>query len=424
MKNRRFNPFTRSVLSGLTIAFCSILFYVLLINFKSVRAQLAVYFNILLPFVIGIVLAFLLARPINFFERKLFSRFRARRALSILTVYLLLFIVIVGIIAIIFPQIVSSFNMLWGLFDKAEEQLPVYVAKFHLDADLVQKVFGSWEDILTKAMKAVQSSVPQILSVGYSISSGFINTLMAVFASIYMLASKEKLVFQAKKVIYAIFPQKRAKFIVTLASQSNHVFSDFITGKLIDSAIIGVICFIGMLVIHRPYAVLISVIVGVTNIIPFFGPFIGAIPSAFVLLFVDPVKCLLFLVFILALQQFDGNYLGPRILGDSTGLSPLWVLFAITVGGGLFGFLGMLFGVPTFAVIYNLIGQLINSRLKNKNIDTAALAAAGGGTISKTEAAADENISAETDAAKENGSKTYDNNKIGASQPKDDGKAD
>ena len=172
-----------------------------------------------------------------------------------------------------------------------------------------------------------------------------------------------------RKVIYAFLPMEKARRTLTVCRNANRVFNGFIYGKLIDSAIIGVLCFILMSLFKMPFALLISVVVGVTNVIPFFGPFIGAIPSVMILLMVDPIVAIEFGVLILILQQFDGNILGPKILGDSTGLSAIWVLVAIIVGGGLFGFVGMVIGVPTFAVLYSLTSDLLARRLKAKGID-------------------------------------------------------
>jgi len=184
--------------------------------------------------------------------------------------------------------------------------------------------------------------------------------------AIYMLLSKEKFLAQSKKVMVALFPEKRCNRILEVARRTNRIFSGFVLGKIIDSAIIGIICYIVMSIIRLPYPMLISVIVGVTNVIPFFGPLIGAIPSAFLILLIDPLQCVIFIAFIVILQQFDGNILGPRILGDSVGLSSFWILISITVFSGIFGFAGMVLGVPVFAVMYMLLSDLVSRKLKEK----------------------------------------------------------
>ena len=195
-----------------------------------------------------------------------------------------------------------------------------------------------------------------------------LNFLIGLIVSVYLLFSKEQYSAQCKKMTYAFLKTNHANMLLHLTKKSNEIFGGFIIGKIIDSAIIGVLCFIGLSLIKMPYTLLVSVIVGVTNVIPFFGPYIGAIPSAFLILLSDPKKGLYFIIFILVLQQIDGNVIGPKILGNSTGLSPFWVVFSILIGGGMFGFVGMIMGVPTFAVIYYIISMITSQRLERKNL--------------------------------------------------------
>ena len=209
------------------------------------------------------------------------------------------------------------------------------------------------------------------LTVGViNIVSEILNALIGIIISIYVLFSKEQFASQCKKGVYAIFKPSHANMILHLTIKSNEIFGGFIIGKIIDSIIIGVLCFISLSVLNMPYTLLVSVIVGVTNVIPFFGPYIGAIPSAILIMLSDPKMGIYFIIFILILQQLDGNIIGPKILGDSTGLSAFWVVFAILLGGGLFGFVGMILGVPTFAVIYYIVNMLVNHRLEKKKLPT------------------------------------------------------
>ena len=194
------------------------------------------------------------------------------------------------------------------------------------------------------------------------------DAVIGLIVMVYLLNMKDKLLTQAKMIIYGVFPMKIANKVIEEARYVHSVFGGFIIGKLLDSLIIGLLCFVVMSVAGMPYVLLVSVIVGVTNIIPFFGPFIGAVPSAFLILMDDPMMCLYFLILILLLQQFDGNILGPKILGDSTGLSSFWVLFAILLFGGLFGFVGMIVGVPTFAVFYRLVTELVTYLLGKRQL--------------------------------------------------------
>ena len=207
------------------------------------------------------------------------------------------------------------------------------------------------------------------LTVGlYTLIMEMFHAVIGVIVSVYILFGKETFINQSKKAAYAIFPAERANLLIHIAVKTNEIFGGFIIGKMIDSIIIGILCFIGTSILKMPYAMLVSVIVGVTNVIPFFGPYIGAIPSAVLIALADPMKGIYFLIFILLLQQFDGNFLGPKILGNSTGLTGFWVIFAITVFGGLFGILGMIVGVPIFAVIYAAIKAVVNTFLRKKDL--------------------------------------------------------
>ena len=197
-----------------------------------------------------------------------------------------------------------------------------------------------------------------------------LNIMIGVIISVYLLVSKQKFVGQGKKVLYALFYERQANNILEVVRKSHSIFSGFISGKLIDSLIIGVLCFIGMSIMKMPYIPLVSVLVGVTNVIPFFGPYLGAIPSILLILLISPGKGIMFLIFIIILQQLDGNIIGPKILGSSTGLSAFWVIFAILIGSGLFGIIGMIAGVPVFAVIYYLIKTGLEYSLRKKNLPT------------------------------------------------------
>ena len=198
--------------------------------------------------------------------------------------------------------------------------------------------------------------------------SELFNAIIGVIISVYLLFGKENFSMQSKKAVYAMMKPAHANMLLHLTIKSNEIFGGFIIGKIIDSAIIGVLCFIGLSLLNMPYTLLVSVIVGVTNVIPFFGPYIGAIPSAILIMLQDPKMGIYFIIFILILQQIDGNIIGPKILGNSTGLSAFWVVFSILLGGGLFGFVGMILGVPTFAVIYYVVKMLVDHRLEQKNL--------------------------------------------------------
>ena len=248
------------------------------------------------------------------------------------------------------------------------------ITRFDLEGEGINELLVSYQELMAgltkKTITAVSEALPQILNFGVAVGNGVITGVTALIASIYMLSGKERLVPQLKKLIYAIFPTEKASWFLSVCSQANNVFVGFINGKLIDSAIIGVLCFVLNLILQIPYNILIAVVIGVTNVIPFFGPFIGAVPATLLILIQSPIKALWFVLFVLVLQQLDGNVIGPKILGNTTGLSSFWVLFAILLFGGLWGFVGMIVGVPLFAVIYDVIKKLVIHGLKrNKEID-------------------------------------------------------
>lgn len=224
-----------------------------------------------------------------------------------------------------------------------------------LPSDVVDSLVISFEDALNSLYAVLRATLPVLMDFTVKFSAGVLNWVLGLIISVYMFMGKERFFAQAKKLLYALFEKDTVDEILRQTRDSHAIFSGFITGKILDSLIIGLICFACLSVFRMPYAMLISVIVGVTNVIPYFGPFIGAIPSVFIMLTVSPIKALFLALFILVLQQFDGNILGPKILGQSTGLSAFWVVFSIMLFGGLFGFVGMFIGVPTFAVIYSNI---------------------------------------------------------------------
>lgn len=371
----------------------SICFYYLLFHRASISNALSALFRITMPILDGLLLAYLLTPVLNGIEKRCMiplcekckinvepTKNKKRiRMLSILLTILLVCIALYVFFATVIPQLIKSIQSI--IF-----QFPIYVNNLtHWITNLlannpdieatVMEVLNRYSGELNNFLN--QSLLPGINELVKSLSLSFLGFLMRLWnlilgfiISIYILGSKELFAGQAKKIVYALFETKTANLIISDVRFTHRTFSGFMVGKIIDSIIIGFICFFGTSIMGTPYAVLISVIVGVTNVIPFFGPYLGAIPSALLILMVDPIQCLYFIIFILVLQQFDGNFLGPKILGDSTGLSSFWVLFAITLFGGLFGVLGMIVGVPVFAVIYAAIRSIINQLLQKKQLPT------------------------------------------------------
>ena len=384
---RRFRIFTKRMLMYLAVAFFGIILYFALNNYDTLLAAISRFVFVFRPFIYGAVIAFLLDIPTRYFER-VFRKFKKPRVLAIPTTYLCSFLVLILLVRLIAPQIIdSAFSLINNVnlyFENLNELMDNIESQFHLDPDTVNQFRISYEDVLNQLLSMLRELLPGIVDFSVKVGSGVINFLTALISSVYMLASKDKLFRQSRRALYAFTPKKAAEAVRRVIRLSSDVFSGFIGGKIFESVIVGVICFIGITIIDAfligiPFIPLITIIVTVTNIIPFFGPFIGAIISAMILLMVDPMGAFWFLVFILILQQFDGNYMGPKILGVSTGLPALWVLVAIIVGGGLFGITGMIAGVPALAVLHTLMRELIDNRLKTLGYDSDAVEVANGG---------------------------------------------
>lgn len=360
----------------------SILFLFLLFRGAVLKMALEKLWNIILPFVYGAVMAYLLKPICNFFE-KWFSTLIVRKlkwkkgrkiieSLSITCSLIAGLIVITLLIMIIVPQLMKS---LTGIINEIPKTINEILSRLDYHVGNKETIENQIEQFLNGIIVNLEqwADAGLLLNLQFvitGVSSGVIsiivvlkNIIIGIIIAAYLLAGRKKFAAQGEIVLYSILKEKWADFILEEVRLTDQMFSSFITGKLIDSAIIGVICFIWMWAFDMPFSVLISVIIGITNIIPFFGPFIGGIPSGILILFVDPLKCIWFLIFILVLQQFDGNILGPKILGNTTGLSSFWVLFSILFFGGLFGFVGMIIGVPTFAVIYDIIKKLVGKGL-------------------------------------------------------------
>ncbi len=359
----------------------AVAFAFLLLRIQSIRAFFGLILSALQPVLIGIVLAYLLCPAAKALERLLrkgkIKRFA--RLLSTLLTLLLAFAVLVLFCVLLLPQLAESVS---GLVADLPEMLRTQLDRLsaYLETDdeaaaSVLQMLSSAETYLADWIKThMLSTVTAVANSVLSVGSALINFVVSVIVTIYLLLDRERYLAQCRKLFFALSRNERFNSaVLDAAHQTNLIFSGFIRGKLVDSLIVGIICFVCLALMRMPYALVISVIVGVTNIIPMFGPFIGAIPSAFLLLLVSPAKCLVFLVFIVILQQVDGNIIGPRILGDSTGLSALYVTVAMLVFGKLLGFAGMLVGVPLFATLYYIVKRLAEASLarRGKPTDTA-----------------------------------------------------
>ncbi len=381
--------FARGVAMFFVIAAC-ILFYFALLRAAEISDGVRKIFSVSKPIIYGLAIAYLLNPIVKGIDKRLLPflekrtpGFKKKRQLSrsvgILVSIMFLLAVIVALLNMMIPELYRSIRDMILTVPSQMNRFLTTFAEINSGDTTLERLL---ENIMEEATAFIQNwmrtdlmarvnEVMSSLTVGViNILRELLNLVIGLIVSVYVLYSKEKFSRQSKKIIYAVFQPPTANMILHLTVKSNEIFGGFIIGKIIDSAIIGVLCFIGLSILDMPYTMLVSVIVGVTNVIPFFGPYIGAIPSAVLILLADPRMGVYFIIFIIALQQFDGNVLGPKILGDTTGLSAFWVVFSILIGGGLFGFPGMILGVPTFAVIYYIVNMLVNSRLERKKLPT------------------------------------------------------
>ena len=374
---------------------CCIAVFTVIFKYAALKNACAVILGVLQPILIGEVMGYLfnpLMRRIDEgccdlilpkVKKKEKVRHMIRTVSSILTV--LIFLTVFGlIIYMIVPALIESIVNLVNTMSANVENFIAWYEQLSIPG----KGSGAWESYLLMAAQAIENwfdhtLMPQLQDFAQwrdyltSITVSAINVVVVLknvviglIVSVYVLMEKERFEGQAKKITFAVLPIKQANALIQIVHKVDQIFGGFIIGKIIDSIIIGIICFIGCSILRMPYTLLISVIIGVTNVIPFFGPLIGAIPCLIIVTITDPLHGLYLLIFVLVLQQVDGNIIGPKILGESTGLSSFWVIFAIMVGSGLFGFTGMLFGVPTFAVIYYLIQRLVAYLLKRRGLPT------------------------------------------------------
>lgn len=361
-------------------------------NYESFSEGVGTIKTIISPFIYGFVMAYLLSPIYNATVRGLYKLlgkyvknkqrlFSFCKLVASVVAVVCLIGAVAGLIALIVPQVIES---LTGILKSLPQRLTQLSALFNditskMDNKrLAMKMSEIYAQVQTNLIELAQTKllpgmgtlVGQVSTQVLLTLKTMMNVMIGVMACVYMLNSKERFQGQFKKVILATLPKEKAEAVFDFAKFTNRTFGGFINGKIIDSIIIGIICFILMEIFGFPYPILISAIIGITNVIPFFGPFIGAIPAAIIILLVSPIHALYFLVLIFVLQQVDGNIIGPTILGNTTGIASFWVLFSIVIGGGLFGFIGMVLGVPVFAIIYYYFSRNINKRLEAKGLES------------------------------------------------------
>ena len=370
----------------LLITYAGIVFLVVT-NLGGILGQISWITSVVRPFTFGLVIAFVLNRPFRMIRSRLYIPLLKKTGLSekkvssisgilsILSVYFLLFFVTGLLISSVIPELISSIESFSGNMDTYLNLITTLISRiavqFQLDSEVVKLLNTYWEDLLAGIGQMLNALLPALVSFSMGAATSIYNVFSGLIISVYLLTGKEKLILTFKKILYAFLPDRWADYVMHVGHVANRSFGGFLNGQIIDASIVGLLCFLGMSVMRMPYAMLSSVIVGVTNIIPYFGPIIGAVPGVVLLLLTNPIKAVLFVVLIVCIQQIDGNFLSPRIVGSSIGVSGVWVLFSIIVGGKLFGIPGMVAGLPTFSVIYVLVREQAHRRLlaKNRQID-------------------------------------------------------
>ena len=373
-KKPHIKPYLYGMLAGFGAISLSIIFFFLIYRFQGFGEALTTLTNILMPFIYGAVIAYLLKPVCNAVEGFLERLFQGKakgvvNALAVAATILFGLLVVYALLLMIIPQLITSVTTLYytarnniGNFIDWVSQLE-FIADNQKLVDYIDETYNS----LTAGMDGwiKNTLLPSMQNILSGVGVGVLNVvtvlknlLIGIIVAIYLLASRKQFARQAKMILYSIVKPHWADLILEEVLYADKMFGGFINGKILDSAIIGVICYIACSIFKFPSALLVSVIIGVTNVIPFFGPFIGAVPATLLILIQNPIKAIWFVLFILVLQQVDGNVIGPKILGNTTGLSSFWVLFSILLFGGLWGFVGMIVGVPLFAVIYDVIRKL------------------------------------------------------------------
>ncbi len=378
-------------MTAFAVIICSMLVSFIVYNFKTFNLGFERFWKVLQPIINGFLIAYVLSPVMDFYSNNLVTPFfdkfvkdspkneqKIKRA-SILLTLISAILLIYFFIQMIVPQLAESIKNIVSSFPEYLTKLETLVQTVFKDYPEIEQLLNDNYDSLEKfanssvmpnLTKAASEITTGIYS-GISTSLSFIwNLVLGLIISIYILAMKQRFLGQAKKIIFALWSRKFAKDMITEFRFINVTFLNYIMSSIVDSFIIGVLCFITCSIVGIPYALLVSVIVGITNIIPFFGPFLGAVPTALIILLTAPIKTVFFLIIILILQQCDGNLIKPKLFGNSTGLSGFWVLFSILVGGGFFGAIGMYLGVPVFAVIYFDIKRRINIKLEKKGLKT------------------------------------------------------
>ena len=373
--NRKYT--TVAVYSFIVIA-CSIVFYLISSQVKLFSNKISDFIAILYPFIIGFAIAYLLNFILKFIENRIISeKMKGKspsrvRAISMLLTYLVAGTLCYLFVHFVWPELLESiiglFNDIPDYVNNATIMINKLIEDFNLTPASMEILESKWKELTDFIMNFMTDIIPVIGNTIMVVLSSLWNIVLGIIVSIYLLKDKEKFFAISKKITYAIFNREHSYKILELTHRANKIFGKFLGGKILDSFIIAIITFVVLTIFKMPYTLLVTVIVGVTNVIPFFGPFFGAIPSVILVRFVSPIKAFWLLIIILIIQQLDGNVIGPKILGDSIGVSAFWILFALLIAGKFLGLVGMLLGVPLFAFIYSIIKDVTEERLDKKGL--------------------------------------------------------
>lgn len=373
------NKYTTIAVYTFLVIASIILFYLGISQVSIFTDKLDSLIVILQPFIIGFSIAYVINFLLEFYENKVFKikqikdlNLKSTRGIGIVLSYLTMFLIIGMMFKFLLPEVLDSIiglvNDIPLYINETSKVINNVVGDLNIGAEYSKTIIDNINNLINYTIKFISNLIPAVGLMVATFISGIWNVVIGIIISVYLLIDKEKLCALSKKITYGLFNKKYADKIVELVERSNYTFGRFLIGKIIDSLIIGILTFVILTIFKMPYTILVSVIVGITNIIPFFGPFIGAIPSFIIILFVSPVQALWFLLIIFIIQQLDGNIIGPKILGDSIGISAFWILFSILVAGKLLGILGMIIGVPLFAIIYSIIKEYIENKLAKKGL--------------------------------------------------------
>lgn len=330
------------------------------------------FINLANPFIWGFGLAYILNIPYNFFLTKVFKsnkkhkHYGLYKSFSLILSYVFFFCIIGFIIIMLIPQLLESINLFIANSGDYYASLQVFLESIISKIEINEDIWQYIQTALTHLIEALKNLLPSVVNLVSSTASSVVNLICTLFVSVYILASKDKLLDLVTRSTKAFASPRVQKYLAHVVELTNRTFRGFIVGQLSDAAIVGVITFIGSSILGFPYPVLIGFLAGITNMIPVIGPFIGAVPCVLIILMVNPSKVILYIIFVLVLQQIDGNFICPLIVGDSTGLDGLWILFAVLVGGGFFGIVGCLLAVPVFAVLFNLYEEIVDAKISHK----------------------------------------------------------